>query len=319
MLMPATEPTMYFIGVTTNQSSIMRVFPAWAEELGLAAVLRGIDLSPGAPDAEYQEVVRFLKSDPLSLGSLVTTHKLDIVSAAREDFDGFGEDAQVLHEISSISKRDGQLWGNAMDAVTSGLSLEAIVPDDYWLDSAAELVLLGAGGSSLALTYYLHKRASAGLPVPAKITVTNRRISRLEEMQAMHTGLGSTLPITYVQVADAVENDSVVAAAAPGSVIINATGLGKDRPGSPLTDNVVFPANAIAWDFNYRGDLVFLDQARAQQTGLNVRVEDGWVYFLHGWTRVIADVFGIDIPTRGPAFDRLSDIALNVSKKEISK
>ncbi|UKA49369.1 shikimate dehydrogenase [Arthrobacter sp. FW305-123] len=319
MLMPATEPTMYFIGVTTNQSSIMRVFPAWAEELGLAVVLRGIDLPPGAPDAKYQEVVRFLKSDPLSLGSLVTTHKLDIVSAAREDFDGFGEDAQVLHEISSISKRDGQLWGNAMDAVTSGLSLEAIVPDDYWLDSAAELVLLGAGGSSLALTYYLHKRASAGLPIPAKITVTNRRISRLEEMQAVHTGLGSTLPITYVQVADAVENDSVVAAAAPGSVIINATGLGKDRPGSPLTDNVVFPANAIAWDFNYRGDLVFLDQARAQQTGLNVRVEDGWVYFLHGWTRVIADVFGIDIPTRGPAFDRLSDIALNVSKKEISK
>lgn len=319
MLMPATEPTMYFIGVTTNQSSIMRVFPAWAEELGLDAVLKGIDLPPGAPDAEYQEVVRFLKSDPLSLGALVTTHKLDIVSAAREDFDGFGEDAQVLHEISSISKKDGKLWGNAMDAVTSGLSLEAIVPDDYWLDSAAELVLLGAGGSSLALTYYLHKRASAGLPVPAKITVTNRRISRLEEMQAMHAGLGSTLPITYVQVADAAENDSVLAAAAPGSVIINATGLGKDRPGSPLTDNVVFPANAIAWDFNYRGDLVFLDQARAQQTGLKVRVEDGWVYFLHGWTRVIADVFGIDIPTRGPAFDRLSDIALNVSKKEISK
>jgi shikimate dehydrogenase len=309
MLMPATEPTMYFIGVTTNQSSIMRVFPAWAQELGLAAVLKGIDLPPGAPPSEYQEVVRFLKSDPLSLGALVTTHKLDIVSAARGDFDGFGEDAQVLHEISSISKKDGKLWGNAMDAVTSGLSLEAIVPDDYWLDSAAELVLLGAGGSSLALTYYLHKRASAGLPVPAKITVTNRRTSRLEEMQAMHARLGSTLPITYVQVADPAENDSVVAAAAPGSVIINATGLGKDRPGSPLTDNVVFPANAIAWDFNYRGNLVFLDQARGQQTGLNVRVEDGWVYFLHGWTQVIAEVFDITIPTKGPEFDRLSEIA----------
>jgi len=135
----------------------------------------------------------------------------------------------------------------------------------------------------------------------------------------MHAGLGSTLPITYVQVADAVENDAVVAGAAPGSVIINATGLGKDRPGSPLTDNVVFPAGSTAWDFNYRGDLIFLNQARAQQPHLNVRVEDGWVYFLHGWTRVIADVFGIDIPTRGPVFDRLSDIALNVSKKEISK
>lgn len=319
MLMPATEPTMYFVGVTTKQSSIMRVFPAWAEELGLSAVLKGIDLPPGAPEADYRDVVRFIKGDPLSLGALVTTHKLDIVSAAREDFDGFGDDAQVLHEISSISKKDGQLWGNAMDAVTSGLSLEAIVPDGYWNESEAELILLGAGGSSLALTYYLHKRAAAGFPVPRKITVTNRRISRLEEMQAMHAGLGSTLPVSYVQVADAAGNDAVVSAAPRGSVVINATGLGKDRPGSPLTDKVVFPQDSIAWDFNYRGELVFLDQARAQQSSLNVRVEDGWVYFLHGWTRVIADVFGIDIPTRGPAFERLSEIALNVSKKEISK
>ena len=135
----------------------------------------------------------------------------------------------------------------------------------------------------------------------------------------MHAGLGSTLPVSYVQVADAAGNDAVVSAAPRGSVVINATGLGKDRPGSPLTDKVVFPQDSIAWDFNYRGELVFLDQARAQQSSLNVRVEDGWVYFLHGWTRVIADVFGIDIPTRGPAFERLSDIALNVSKKEISK
>ena len=33
----ATQPTFYFIGVTTAQSSIMRVFPAWARHLGLPA------------------------------------------------------------------------------------------------------------------------------------------------------------------------------------------------------------------------------------------------------------------------------------------
>ena len=31
----ATTPTMYFIGVTTGQSSIMRIFPIWAKALGL--------------------------------------------------------------------------------------------------------------------------------------------------------------------------------------------------------------------------------------------------------------------------------------------
>jgi shikimate 5-dehydrogenase len=316
-LLPAIEPTMYFVGVTTNKSSIMKVFPAWAEELGLDATLKGIDLPPGAPSQAYRDVVGFLKSDPLSLGALVTTHKLDIVSAARNLFDEFGLDAQILHEISSISKRSTRLWGNAMDSVTSGLALEAILPENYWENSSADLVLLGAGGSSLALTLYLHKRAAAGLPGPKKIIVTNRRKLRLEEMRAMHAGIGSTLPITYIQTTDGSTNDNVVSNASPGSLIINATGLGKDRPGSPLTDGVTFPQEAIAWDFNYRGDLVFLDQARAQQPELRVRVEDGWVYFIHGWTRVIADVFNIDIPTRGADFDRLSEIAQNVTKKEI--
>ncbi|GAP53799.1 glycerol kinase [Arthrobacter sp. Hiyo6] len=315
-LLPAVEPTMYFIGVTTNKSSIMKVFPAWAKELGLNATLKGIDLPLGAPREAYREVVGFLKSDPMSLGALVTTHKLDIVSAARDLFDDFGPDAQLLHEISSISKRSAHLWGNAMDAVTSGLSLEAILPGSYWENSSADLVLLGAGGSSLALTLYLHKRAAAGLPGPKKIIVTNRRSLRLEEMREMHVRIGSTLPITYVQATDESTNDDVVANASPGSLIINATGLGKDRPGSPLTDGVTFPQGAIAWDFNYRGDLVFLDQARAQQPELEVQVEDGWVYFIHGWTRVIADVFNIDIPTRGAAFDRLSNIAQTVSQKE---
>jgi len=54
---------------------------------------------------------------------------------------------------------------------------------------------------------------------------------------------------------------------------------------------------------------VFLDQARAQQKARNLTIEDGWVYFIHGWTRVIAEVFHREIPTRGPVFDELCRIA----------
>ena len=95
----------------------------------------------------------------------------------------------------------------------------------------------------------------------------------------------------------------------PGSLVINATGLGKDAPGSPLTDAAPWPEGGLAWDFNYRGDLVFLEQARAQQAAKRLHIEDGWVYFIHGWTRVIAEVFHIDIPTSGQRFDELSRIA----------
>jgi shikimate 5-dehydrogenase len=96
-------------------------------------------------------------------------------------------------------------------------------------------------------------------------------------------------------------------------MVVNATGLGKDGPGSPLTDRVVFPEGGLVWEFNYRGDLVFLDQARAAEQARNLSVHDGWVYFIHGWTRVIAEVFDIDIPMSGPAFEELSRIARNAT------
>jgi len=60
-LTSATQPTLYFIGVTTAQSSIMRVFPLWARELGLRdAVIKGIDLPLHAPREDYWEVVSFI-------------------------------------------------------------------------------------------------------------------------------------------------------------------------------------------------------------------------------------------------------------------
>ena len=81
---PATTPTIYFIGVTTSQSSIMTVFPKWAKALCLDnAVIKGIDFGLHAPAEEYREAVKFIKSDPLSLGALVTTHKIDLFQACR--------------------------------------------------------------------------------------------------------------------------------------------------------------------------------------------------------------------------------------------
>lgn len=301
----ATSPTMYFIGVSTGSSSIMRVFPRWAEHLGLDARIQGVDLPLDDSPERYRKVVRFLKEDPLSLGALVTTHKLNLYKAARDLFDRVGDDTALLDEVSSISKRDGALWGHAMDPLTSGLSLEAIVAPERWA-SGAELLLLGAGGSSLALTLHLHRRQRAGHAVPSRLVVTNRREERLTEMRKIHEEIGFAVPVEYLPAAD---NDAVVAGMAPGSVVVNATGLGKDRPGSPLTDAARFPEGGVAWDFNYRGDLVFLDQARAQAGSRALRVEDGWTYFIHGWTRVISEVFAVDIPTHGPEFDRLADIA----------
>ena len=303
-----TVPTLYFIGVTTTQSSIMRVFPAWAEVLGIHAEIVGIDFAlHDQPDC-YREIVEHLKSDPLSMGALVTAHKLDLLTAARDMFDVLGPYAAALREVSCISKRGGQLIGKAMDPVTSGLALDAFVPKAHWA-AGAEVLILGAGGSSLALSVNLLERAAKGESHPRRLVVSNRSPRRLDEMQEVHAGFASDFPIEYVLAPETSDNDLLCNDMPPGSLIVNATGLGKDRPGSPLSDACAFPEGAFVWDFNYRGDLVFLDQARAQGKDLNLVVEDGWVYFLHGWTRVISEVFDVAIPTSGPAFERLSEVA----------
>ena len=43
------------------------------------------------------------------------------------------------------------------------------------------------------------------------------------------------------------------------------------------------------------------------------QVENGWTYFLHGWTQVISEVFHVEIATGGPAFDAISEIAVRAA------
>jgi len=112
---PAAEkPTMYFIGVTTTKSSIMRVFPEWARHLGLGDVaIKGMDFKQHDDPLRYRDAVAFIRQDPRSLGALVTTHKLDLLKACRDLFDRLDPLAEMMHEISSISKDGPRLVGHA--------------------------------------------------------------------------------------------------------------------------------------------------------------------------------------------------------------
>jgi len=308
-LRPAAVPTLYFIGVTTGRSSIQRVFPRWADALGLDdAVLKGIDLPLHAAPEDYRRVVEFIRDDRLSLGALVTTHKLDLFAACADLFDEIDPFAALMGETSCISKRDGRLVCHAKDPISSGHALDAFLPTGRWVDAGADALCMGAGGSTIAISWYL-SRQSSGADRPRRIVVTNRSPQRLDHIRAIHAELDTDTPFEYVLTPTAADNDQVLAGLAPGSLVVNATGLGKDAPGSPLTDAGLFPERAVAWDLNYRGDLVFLDQARRQERERALQVEDGWIYFVHGWTQVIAEVFHVDIPPSGPSFERLSELA----------
>jgi shikimate 5-dehydrogenase len=308
-LEPATAPTLYFFGVTTTKSSIMTVFPRWAEKLGLTgAVIKGVDFPLHAPAESYRDAVKFLKDDPKSLGALVTTHKIDLYDACRDLFDIADPHARLMGETSCLSKQDGRFVCHAKDPISSGLALDGMLPERHFERTTADVFAMGAGGSTIALTWHLMQTAR-GADRPSRIVVSDRSPARLEEIRRVHAELGSGVPADYLLASQATDNDAALADLAPGSLVINATGLGKDAPGSPLSEAARFPERAIAWDLNYRGDLVFLDQARAQAASRSLQVEDGWTYFLHGWTQVIGEVFHVHIPVRGPEFEALSQIA----------
>ncbi|WP_119393001.1 shikimate dehydrogenase family protein [Taklimakanibacter lacteus] len=311
---PASEPTLYFIGVTTAKSSIMNVFPAWAAHLGLTdARIKGIDFPLHADPERYRAAVSFIKDDPLSLGALVTTHKIDLYRACRDLFDEIDPHARFMGETSCLSKRGNQLICHAKDPISSGLAMDGFIAPGHFARTQAELFSIGAGGSTIALTWHM-MQAQRGADRPSRIIVSNRSPVRLDEIRRIHAELASGIPTDYVLAPDPRDNDAVVARLKPGALVINATGLGKDAPGSPLSDGVTFPQRGIVWDLNYRGDLIFLDQARAQQRMRDLQIEDGWTYFIHGWTQVIAEVFHIDIPVKGPEFDAISAIAAVAAK-----
>lgn len=315
VLKKATQPTMYFIGVTTNQSSIMELFPLWANALNLKnTVLKGIDIDIHSNDEVYQEVVNFIKSDPHSKGALVTTHKIDLFNASQDCFDFLDSHASMLNEISSISKKGNSLEGYAKDPITSGLAIESFVPNNYW-ENNNEVFIMGAGGSALAISSYLTDKKH-GDNIPHKIIISNRSQERLTSAENILNKIDTPTIFEFHICPTQEDNDRILNKLNAGAMVINATGLGKDRPGSPITDRAKFPKDGVIWELNYRGELTFMKQALAQKEILNLQIEDGWIYFIHGWTQVIAEVFQIEIGTH---FDELERIAHDFSKSKKNK
>lgn len=292
---------MTFIGVSTASSSIMRIFPLWAAELGLeGATLDGDDIPLDAPPERHRAAVAAIRDDPDRVGALVTTHKMSVHRAAADLFDELDDFAVACGEISSIAKRDGRLLGHAKDPLTARLALDEFLPADAF-GGRRDAVVLGAGGAGTALSWCLAERDDR----PRRIVVTDTRAERLAHLREVHARRGTPDGLLDLRLAS--ETGPLVSDAPEGSLIVNASGLGKDRPGSPLPADARFPDGAYVWEFNYRGTLEFLARARAAEAASGLTVVDGWRYFIHGWTQVIAEVF--DVPMPAPTVARLATLA----------
>lgn len=301
----STDSYLGFVGVSTGGSSIRQVFPEWADALHLPTrTLVGHDVALDSAPNVYRSLVETIRDDPQHWGALITTHKMAVHAAARDLFDACDDLAETFGEISCIAKRDERLVGSAKDPVTARLALGEFLAPDHFARSGGVALILGSGGAGTALSHQLGVRGDR----PAQIICTALTSEPLEHARQVHQR--AELPadlVRYTVTANRDDVDALVATLPPGSLVVNATGMGKDRPGSPVSAHVRFPERGVVWEFNYRGSLDFWHQALAQQQERQLHVEDGWRYFVHGWTQAVAEVFEIAMPAATVA--ELSQIA----------
>jgi shikimate dehydrogenase len=185
----------------------------------------------------------------------------------------------------------------------------------YWQEHPADLLCFGAGGAATAISLsLLASNSTDGKLRPADSTprraiFTDVRPERLQALGATLARLGSLrAELELVLVRDRSDADDLLPTMPSGSLVVNATGLGKDAPGSPISDAAIFPAGSVVWELNYRGERLFLAQASRQQQERQMRVHDGWLYFLCGWFQALAPILGfIPEPACFERFRRVSD------------
>jgi shikimate dehydrogenase len=293
---------VWFLGVSTRASVIHRALPRWGALLGRPLRCRGVDLPVEARPSDYVAFCDRLLAAPGAAGAVVTTHKAALYRAARARFAGVDALAEQTREINAIRRDRSGLRGWARDPVSVGR-----VTDVIWPEPGRDAVCLGGGGTAVALLRHLIRRRTP----PASITVCETCPRQVRELRRFLEDLGTAVPVHVRRGERGRRWDGEVATAGAGALIVNATGMGKDRPGAPVTDQVRFPGRAVVWELNYRGDLRFLRLAEARAGRLGLAVHDGWSLFCHGWAAALTPL--LDLPEDPALGDRFADAVADLA------
>jgi shikimate 5-dehydrogenase len=280
-----------FVGVTTGSSLAHRAFVNWQPLIGIGCALRGVDIGLHADAAAYVELLESLAHDKSVIGAVVTTHKLRLFEAGKTRFEWLDSRAVACEEVNAVRRLPGgSLHGWARDPVSVGR-----VVDRIWPEESGAVVCLGAGGTAVALAHHL---------------TTTRPLAPFLCADPDHSATARLARIAQQPVVTNAGNgpwDQMISSAPPSSLVVNATGLGKDRPGCPVTEHLRFPTSSVVWDLNYRGELHFLDIARRQAQEQHLAVHDGWELFCHGWAAALGVI--LDLPDDSRLGDRFLEAA----------
>lgn len=283
-----------FLGVSTGASLVHSVFAHWADCLGKPLVLESHDLPLNANPEVYRQFVSSMrKGYPGIGGALITSHKAAIFDSAANLFNRITPLALRLGEIGMVYWRNNEMVADANDPLsTQQVGRRLLSESSSWVNGSRSAIILGGGGAGVALANTLVTDNIIGC---RSIIITEVNRFRIEKLKGLIDSWNSQIPIQILQVTNTA--DDIVANAGLGSLIANATGMGKDRPGSPVSANVVFPERSFIWEFNYRfvkqSSPTFLEIASRQMNQNYLTIEDGWDYFIWGWLGVMSNVLGL--------------------------
>jgi shikimate dehydrogenase len=243
-----------------------------------------LDVALGSPPSVFRSTLEMLRAED-SAGGLVTSHKASVFDHCWTAFDFLEPQSVALGEIGVVYKTGDYLCGGVSDVQSGGLILRRLVVDSE-IKEPFVAVVLGGGGSGLAAAWNLGVSGIASSVTVVESDPVRRRVVR---------GLVESWPSSHrVQIAEGEDGiaDSVICRDGGADLVINATGMGKDRSGSPVAKASVFKDGSVVWDFNYRGSLEFLSQAYSVAEDRHLTVRDGWDYFSAGWSVVMSRVAG---------------------------
>ena len=242
-------------------------------------------------DKKYREVIQYIQSRDDIYGVLITSHKIKFFNTC--NFSYLDTYATRLHEISTIVKQNNDLHGYAQDTLASGKMLTQIW-ETYSNYSIKTIVLIGSGGAAIAFCDFLcNSNMGERIMNCINLFVVEKNKKKLANIKSIFSN--TPHDISYQLAQSKKELGEVINGINSTAIIINATGMGKDTPGSPLPQKQKFSYGSILWDLNYRGDLKFLKNAAQYNTNTTIHLEDGWQLAVYGWLHVLEKIEGKSI------------------------
>jgi len=286
-----------FLGVSTTASGTAKLWPRWTKAIGIDAPLEGVDLPLGSPPDEYRRFVGRLMNEPGIAGAVITSHKLDLYRSCPDLLTPADPLVEIMGEAASIARGTNGLEAHTVDPLSSRRALQEMMKAGG--GKVADALVLGAGGAGLAVALALPDLSEG------QVTVADTRPERLAHAAQVFVRMSPVGSITTAEIRPGGNADELVGSLPPSSMIVNATGLGKDVSGSPVSDAVMLPEGSLLWELNYRGDLTMLKQAGGRAAQRSLEIHDGWRLFMHGWAVALSLIFNLEVSADD--LERVSD------------